>query len=110
MQLHLAGLENALRHLGMLEGEPAPPPSGMRSVDRFVWLRCEHEGWWEPTARAGDEVVASQVVGVVRNLYGDVVEEIAVPENGVLVFVTSSPAVAADGLLLGLGAGLSDMT
>src|SRR5438067_11993390 len=33
VQLHLAGLENALRHLGMLEGEPAPPPSGMRSVD-----------------------------------------------------------------------------
>ena len=110
VQLHLAGLENALRHLGMLEGEPAPPPSGMRSVDRFVWLRCEHEGWWEPTARAGDKVVASQVVGVLRNLYGDVVEEIAVPENGVLLFVTSSPAVAAEGLLLGLGAGLSDMT
>jgi uncharacterized protein len=106
VELHLAGLENALRHLGMLEGEPTPPSAGMRSVDRFVWLRCEHEGWWEPSARAGDEVSASQVVGVVRDLYGDVLEEIVAPEDGVLLFVTSSPAVAADGLLLGLGAGV----
>ena len=105
VQLHLAGLENALRQLGMLEGEQAPPTADMRSVDRFVWLRCEHEGWWEPSLRAGDEVAASQVVGVVRNLYGDVLEEIVAPEDGVLLFVTTSPAVAADGLLLGLGAG-----
>lgn len=106
VRLHLSGLENALRHLGMLEGEPAPPPAGMRSVERFVWLRCEHEGWWEPSLRAGDAAAAGDRLGVVRNLYGDVLEEIVAPEHGVLLFVTSSPAVAADGLLLGLGAGL----
>jgi len=106
VQLHLAGLESALRHVGMLEGETASPTARMKSVDRFVWLRCEHEGWWEPSLRAGDEVAADQVVGVVRDLYGDVLEEIVAPEDGVLLFLTSSPAVAADGLLLGLGAGI----
>ncbi len=105
VQLHLRGLENALRHLGMVEGGPPPPRQGMREVERFVWLRCEHEGWWEPAARAGDEVAAGQAVGVVRDLYGDILEEIVAPEAGVLLFVTSSPAVSANGLLLGLGAG-----
>jgi predicted deacylase len=106
VQLHLSGLENALRHLGMLPGVPAPPPHGMRSVDRFVWVRSQKEGWWEPAVRAGDIVQSSTVLGVVRNLYGDVLEEIAAPDDGVLLFVTTSPAVTADGLLLGLGAGL----
>jgi predicted deacylase len=110
VHLHLRGLENVLRHLGMAEGEASPPPQGMRSVDRFVWLRCEHEGWWEPAARAGDEVASGQPVGVVRNLYGDVLEEIVAPEAGVLLFVTSSPAVAADGLLLGFGTGLATIS
>ena len=110
VRLHLRGLDNALRHLGMVEVEPAPPEGAMRSVDRFVWLRCEHEGWWEPAARAGDEVAAGRGLGVVRNLYGDVVEEVVAPEDGVLLFVTSSPAVSADGLLLGLGAGLAPLT
>jgi predicted deacylase len=77
----------------------------MRSVDRFVWVRSQ-KGWWEPAVRAGDIVQSSTVLGVVRNLYGDVLEEIAAPDDGVLLFVTTSPAVTADGLLLGLGAEL----
>jgi uncharacterized protein len=106
VQLHLGGLTNALRHLELLPGDPAPPPAGMRSVERFVWLRSQAEGWWESAVRAGEEVGASAPLGVVRDLYGDVVEEIVAREPGVVLFVTTSPAVAADGLLLGLGTGL----
>lgn len=106
VSIHVAGLANALRHLEMLPGEPAPPNPGMRSVARFVWLRTRTEGWWEAAVRAGEEVSASGLLGVVRNLYGDVVEEIVAPEEGVVLFLTTSPAVAADGLLLGFGTGL----
>ena len=35
---------------------------------------------------------------------GTVLETFTAPAGGVILFVTSSPAVAADGLLLGLGA------
>jgi predicted deacylase len=107
--LLLDGLTNALRELGTLAGEPSPPTAGMRHVDRFIWLRSGAKGWWEPSVRAGDEVPAGSRLGVVRDLYGDVVEEVAAPEDGVLLFVTSSPAVAVDGILLGLGAGLSQL-
>ena len=47
-----------------------------------------------------------RALGTVRNLFGDVLEEVVAPEDGVVLFLTSSPAVEADGLLLGLGAGL----
>ena len=57
--------------------------------------------------RAGDVVAAGARLGPVRNLYGDVLEEIVAPEDGVVLFLTSSPAVDADGLLLGLGADLA---
>ena len=103
---HVAGLTNALRHLEMLPGEPAPPPTGMRSVARFVWLRARTGGWWEAAVGAGDEVSASELLGVVRDLYGDMVENVVAPEEGVVLFLTTSPAVEADGLLLGLGTGL----
>jgi predicted deacylase len=106
VRLHLDGLTNALRHLEMLPGKPTPPPSGMRGVDRFIWLRSEHAGWWEPVVRAGDEVQIESLLGVVRNLYGDVLEEVVAPDDGVPLFVTTSPAVTVDGLLLGLGTGL----
>jgi uncharacterized protein len=109
VRLHLDGLSNALRHLGMLSGATDPPPRRVQHVGRFVWLRSHAEGWWEAAVGAGDEVPAGARVGVVRDLYGDVVEEVVSPESGVVLFLTTSPAVGADGLLLGLGAELEPL-
>ena len=107
VQMHLEGLENALRHLKMLPGEVKSPRVDMRGVGRFVWLRSKEEGWWEPNLSAGDEVRAGSSLGTVRTLFGDVTERIAAPDDSVALFVTTSPAIAADGLLLGLGVDLA---
>jgi predicted deacylase len=104
------GVGEALRRLGMLPGEPRPPREDQRTVGRFVWLRSTVEGWWEPAVRVGEEVAESALLGTVKNLYGDVVEEIRAPDAGVPLFITSSPAVATEGLLLGLGADLELLT
>jgi predicted deacylase len=101
------GVGEALRVLGMLPGEPRPPREDQRAVGRFVWLRSTAAGWWEPAVRVGEEVAESALLGTVKDLYGDVVEEILAPAAGVPLFITSSPAVATDGLLLGLGADLT---
>ena len=110
VELHVRGLENVLRRLGMLDGHPEPPPVGMQSVRRFVWLRSDAAGWWEPFAGAGTEVAEGELLGTVSDLYGDLHEEIRAPEAGVLLFVTTSPAVGESGLLLGLGAGVEPLT
>jgi predicted deacylase len=106
VQLHVAGLNGVLELLGMADShsdaEGRPAPSYLR---RFLWLRCRDAGWWEPSVRAGDVVSEGQVLGTVSTLDGaDVLESIFAPADGVVIFLTSSPAVADDGLLLGLGA------
>ncbi len=105
---HLRGLNRVLALLGM-SPDPAgtpdrtgPPP---RPLQRFRWLRCTHAGWWEPAEQAGATVTEGQTLGTVTTIDGsETLETITAPSDGVLMFVTSSPAVAADGLLLGLGA------
>jgi predicted deacylase len=106
VQLHVAGLNGVLELLGMADHlsdvEAMPAPSYLR---RFLWLRCKDAGWWEPSVRAGDVVSEGQVLGTVSSLDGaDLLESIFAPADGVVIFLTSSPAVADDGLLLGLGA------
>ncbi|MGZ4435863.1 MAG: hypothetical protein ACXVW7_19915 [Trebonia sp.] len=55
--------------------------------------------------RTGAEVSPGQVLGTVSTVDGGtVLETFTAPAGGVILFVTNSPAVAADGLLLGLGA------
>jgi predicted deacylase len=99
------GTRSALRHLGSLPGEPQKPRS--RDVGDFVWLRCQKAGFWAAAVSTGDEVEEGALLGEVRDLYGDVIEEVRAPSSGVLLFLTTSAAVADDGLLLGLGAQIS---
>jgi len=106
--MHVAGLNGVLELLGMAD-EPAARPEQTQpeqtELSRFLWLRCRDAGWWEPAAGAGEAVRTGQVIGTVSTLDGaQVREEIIAPADGVIIFLTSSPAVAADGLLLGLGA------
>jgi uncharacterized protein len=104
--LHVAGLNGVLSFLGMTDDgvgrEPARPPTYLA---RFLWLRCRQAGWWQPDVAAGDSLAEGQVIGTVSTLDGaEVLETITAPADCVVIFLTSSPAVADDGLLIGLGA------
>ncbi len=100
--LHLRGLSRVLRRLGMLQGELAPldPPALMRD---FVWLRAEQGGFFRKTIVAGDTVVAGASIGQMVDLWGEPRAEVRTPVGGVVLFVTTSPAIADDGLLVGIG-------
>ena len=104
---HLRGLNAVLAQLGMTAPAAAAPAARREPtlLGRFLWLRCAAAGWWAPTVTAGDQVTEGQVLGTVSSLDGSVEQEaITAPADGVIIFLTSSPAVADDGLLLGLGA------
>src|SRR6266851_5440090 len=101
---HVRGLDRVLALLGMT-GDPAPDGQAPVHLGRFLWLRAASEGWWEPAVRPGERVAEGQVLGTVSSLDGArVLQSVTAPAPGVPMFITSSPAVTADGLLLGLGA------
>ena len=102
--MHVAGLNRVLQVLGMSDGQSgaAPQPT---YLGRFLWLRCERAGWWTPVVGAGQHLTAGQLIGTVGSLDGaEVQETITAPADCVVIFLTSSPAVSDDGLLIGLGA------
>jgi hypothetical protein len=104
--LHVAGLNAVLSVLGMTDDrvgrESARPPT---HLGRFLWLRCRQAGWWQPVVAPGDALAEGQVIGTVSTLDGaKVLETVTAPADCVVIFLTSSPAVADDGLLIGLGA------
>jgi len=101
---HVHGLDQVLAALGMA-GPPVTLAAAPVHLGRFLWLRSVSEGWWEPAVRPGEQVAEGQLLGTVSSLDGaEVLQSVTAPAPGVPMFITSSPAVAADGLLLGLGA------
>jgi uncharacterized protein len=109
VERHISGLRSSLRAAGVLDGEPDPPPQGQQLVERFLWLRTSTPGWWQPLVDVGEKVAAGDHLGIVLDAFGDVIDTITAPETGVPLFLTSSPAVEAGGLLLGLGASLREL-
>ena len=110
VEMHVRGLNAVLACLGMID-QPAPADGGagpgvtQTRLTRFIWLRCAYAGWWEPAVEPGESVAKGQVLGTVSTIDGaEVLQTIEAPTDGVPMFITSSPAVVADGLLLGLGA------
>jgi len=101
---HLDGLSRLLAALELYDSSPPEAPLSVRRFGRFDWLRCAHAGWWSPAVAVGDDVEEGQLLGTVSDLFGEVLEEVHAPGAGVPVFCTSSPAVLAEGLLMGIAA------
>lgn len=101
---HERGLNAVLTQLGMTTGGEITG-SETTVLSRFIWPRCQRAGFWDAAVAAGEKVSEGQVLGTVSSLDGsELYETITAPTDGVIIFLTTSPAVADDGLLLGLGA------
>lgn len=101
---HVRGLENVARWLGILDG-PALATAAPVEHEGWEWVRTPDTGWWEPAVAVGASVAAGGLLGTVTDLTTGAAAEIRSAVEGVPLFLTTSPAVLADGLLLGLARG-----
>jgi len=98
----LAGVENVLRSLEVLDGpvRNVPPP---RRFAKFAWIRSREPGFFRPEVAVGDEVESGQLLGRLVDLHGHVTEEVTTPEKGQILFMVISPAIGQSGLVCGVG-------
>ena len=101
VKLHLAGLRNLARTLGVLLGAPSTSAEQIL-YEGWNWLRAERAGWWQPAHKPGASVSVGELLGTLGDPWGEEFVEIKAPQNGTILFQTSSPAVSKDGILVGL--------
>jgi predicted deacylase len=122
VSLLVNGVVNVMRHLGMIKdakfeshiansetnSKPKPKKTARSAVTttvltKFDWIYTKSTGVWYPKVAEGDVVREGEQIGTVGDLSGDILEEIASPVNGVVLFLTISPSVLENGLLMGIG-------
>ena len=74
-----------------------------RVLTKFEWLYTKNAGMWYREVAAGDVVKEGQEIGRVGDLFGDTLEQIISPVDGVVLFLTINPSVLENGLLMGIG-------
>jgi predicted deacylase len=89
------GVLNILRHLGMLPGEPersAAPPAYTRTE---LYQRTPFGGAFEPAVRAGQAVAVDDVLGQVRNVFGEPIGSVRARAAGIVDAIRFYPVVSA---------------
>jgi len=84
------GCINAMKHLKMLDGKPEIPTKA--KVLNPYHIYSKRGGFFISNVKAGDLVQQGQVLGAIKNLYGEILEEVVVPTDGIVHMVTS-PAI-----------------
>jgi hypothetical protein len=101
--LHTNGLHRLLRHLDVIPGG-APEPVPFTLLERFLWLRSEHAGFWYPAVEVNEAVKAGQNLGCVKDCEGRVLQTAVSPADGVVLFIVTSLAINETDPLLAVGA------
>jgi len=117
IELLVDGVVNVMRHLGMIDdanvefqiskskaNKTARNAVATTVLTKFEWLYTKSTGVWYPKVAPGDAVRGGEQIGTVGDLFGDTLEEIVSPVNGVVLFLTINPSVLENGLLMGIGA------
>jgi predicted deacylase len=73
-------------------------------LTKFEWVYTKSTGVWYSKVAAGDVVTEGEQIGTIGDLFGDTLEQIVSPVNGVVLFLTINPSVLENGLLMGIGA------
>ena len=102
VEMHLKGMRNVLRYVGVLDEEPKKP-EGIVEYDNFVWLYTPVKGLFICDIEIGDELKKGQTVGHMEDFFGEELAEIKAPVDGKVLFLTSSPAMKEQGLIMGTG-------
>jgi predicted deacylase len=97
---HLQGLRNVCAVLGMLPYELGLAPRQIEHEHGWNWIHSPVGGWWEPLVKLGERAEKGDLLGRVSNLFGDVIHEVRAQEAGIPMIIITSPAIAADGLLI----------
>ena len=96
---HVTGLKNIMIHLGMLEGSVINSVKRMYSEEHLA-VRSEHIGMWYPAVKLGDWKKAGEVVGEIRDYFGDPIADVKAPFDRHVTVIRTSPNTAVGNVLI----------
>ena len=99
VETHLVGLRNVLIHLGLLPGQIVNTVKRTFIAD-YTAIRSEMDGMWYPSVKLNDRVKKDQVVGRIRDYFGQEMLEIKAQLDGIVTVVRTSPAVKMGNTLI----------
>ena len=99
VEIQLVGLRNILVHLDMMPGEVVNTVN-RTFLEDYTAVRSELVGMWYPSVKLLDTVTKDQVVGHIRDYFGQEIAEIKAKLDGLVTVIRTSPSVGVGNVLI----------
>ncbi|MCB9080988.1 MAG: succinylglutamate desuccinylase/aspartoacylase family protein [Lewinellaceae bacterium] len=96
------GMRNGLRHLGILPLPFEPVPQAV-ICKKSYWIYVDAGGLLEVPVDLNQQLNKGDVIGILRNPFGDVVKEYTAPEAGIVIGKSTNPVNINGGRIIHLG-------
>ena len=101
------GIARVMRHIGMSRTDVAPPPP---AEPKFVtmWVpSAPVDGLWYPAKGLSEPVEAGEILGEIRDVFGEVLATVKSEKTGSILYRLTSLSVNKGEALLGVGTPLA---
>lgn len=92
VQTHMNGIANVMRYFGMVEGKPHITGDRLQATGQFI-VYARRGGLLRLQVGIGQELREGQVIGEIHDLYGDVVETLRSPGDGIVRLIWTPKVV-----------------
>lgn len=97
-------VRNILRALGVLDSAREPQLLHPVELSTVFYENSRFNGCWYPRRKAGDRVLEGEVLGEVRDYFGNLLQVCKAKSDGVLLYQTRSLSILKDGPMIAYGA------
>jgi len=87
---NVEGALGVMKLYGLIAGRPAPAENVVW-IDRYEVVNAGADGVWEPKVGMGATVAEGQTVGLLRDYFGRVLEELEAPFAGLILYIVGTP-------------------
>lgn len=92
------GAKRLMKYLGMIS--EAPEPNNSKVFNNSTWIRTKNAGLFIPKADLGEELNKRQVLGLIKDPYGELNSRVIAPHDGMIIGLNNCPVVNKGDALL----------
>ena len=102
VDIGVLGLQNLMVHLGLLKGE-VNLPTIENICSKSYWVYTDKGGYLEVLVDLNQKLQKGEVIAILRNPFGEVIETYKAPEAGIVVGKSTNPGTVSGGRIIHLG-------
>lgn len=103
VELYKKDVYSALKTIGILEKNEEKSETSQIEINEATYLESKYNGFWYPAFKAGEKFNKGEVLGEIKDCFGNTIENYKAEYNGVILYQTISLAIAVDDPLIAYG-------